>query len=506
MTALVELYGLEHDALVRWIAKVYGINSADGTTQYRNQHRLRREVIARRLRLYRDQACVDVEWTIDQIYETREYQLTLKRYVPLALEQNVTRRIIDEIASLYDQPAFRVFSDDATTARYRIEETRLHLHEIMQEENRLGTLCNETLLWLFQGVNGTRLQLITPDMFDAIPDPRDRLVPAGYLLDALPVTAAQGDDLKRLPHYELWDDTYRYLLNAYGQMVDAKGQTTAEPQPHNLGRIPGVLYHRREPTTCILDSSHGADIESAHLGVALLNVMIMRLSKSQGENQPILQGNLAALTAGQVMNGERPLMLPPEVIASVLNTKTDATHYLEVKRDKIANVAQTYGMSYEQFSRSGTDDSGRLYEMRREKLKEIRNESRRRAVVNERAIADLLGFPGDSLRIDFQEQSLPQDAQEERALLQTDMKLGLDSPVSYIQRKDPDKSREEAIAEMQSNLRDYAVLIEWVRALNAPADANAFNPGQTPQQNGAMSQQGQPPTQPTDAPPEDAAA
>ncbi len=492
MTALHELYQCTHQQLVTYLCKTYGVGVAP-TQSFMHPHRMRRETIARRLRLYRDQARVDVEAVIDQVYETADYKLTLSRYIPYALEQNVTRRIVDEIASLYNRPALRILKDATKLEQFRAEEKRLHLHEIAQGGHRLLTLCNEVLQWKYQGADDrTKIRLVTPDTFDAIPHPKDALVEAGLLLDMAPTTHLTGDHKAQLPHFELWDDTYRYLINANGMMVNAAGVMVPAPEEHGLKRIPGVLLHLREPTTCLLDASHGADIESCHLGVALLNVMIMRISKSQGENQPILQGNLAAMAAGQTANGERPLMLPPEVVASVLNTKTDAGHYLAVKRDKITSVAQTYGMSYEQFSNTESGDSGALYEMRREKLKEIRNESRRRAVMHEGMTVDLMGFDSDGLRMDYQEQSMPQSASEKVALLKDKMKLGLDSPVSFLMREDPDLTREDAVRLLRDNLHDYGDLVEWVRALNAPVNADAENPGKTPQENGAMSQQGKP--------------
>lgn len=485
MTALIELFKCDHSQLVSYACRTFGVG-VESSQMFMNQHRMRRETIARRLRLYRDQATPDVEAIIDQIYETPDYRKTLKKYVPVSLEQNVTRRIVDEVASLYDRPALRILKDASKLTQFRAEEKRLHLHELSQEGHRLLMLCNEVLQWRFTGTDDKgKIRLVTPDMFDAIPDPRDALVPAGLLLDVSPTTHLEGDAKAQLPHWEIWDDTYRYLVNAHGQMVNAAGVMQPKPEEHGLKRIPGVLLHRREPTTCILDASHGADIESCHLGVALLNVMIMRISKSQGENQPILQGNLAAFASGQTANGEKPLLLPPEVVASVLNTKTDATHYLAVKRDKITSVAQTYGMSYEQFSNTETADSGKLYELRREKLKEIRNESRRRAVMHEAMTVELMGFDPAGMRVDYQEQSLPQDAGEKLALTKEKMKMGLDSPIKYMQREDPDLSREDAIVMMRENLDDYADLIAWQRALNAPGDADAENPGKSPEENGA---------------------
>ncbi len=491
MTALKDLYSTDHASLVAWVCKTYGIAS-DATNQHMNEHRLRRETIARRLRLYRDQSTPDVSVAIDQIYETDEYRETLKRYIFAAREQNVTRRIIDEIASLYDKPVIRILKDKTRSDELRLEEKRLHLHEIMQESHHLLTLCNDVLIWQFIGADAAKkLRVVTSDTFDAIPHPQDAFVPAGLMLDMCPRTVLQGDLRDRLPHYELWDDTYRYLISKTGRLVNPDGtDLLGAPISHGLGRIPGVLLHRREPTTTILDSSHGADIESAHLGVALLNIMILRLSKSQGENQPVLQGNLAAMATGQIMNGEKPLLLPPEVVASMLNMKTDPDHYIMVKKDKLSSVCGSYGMSYEQYAMSESSDSasGKVYGMRREKLTEIRLESRRRAVDNEAEVVGLIGFDPVGMRLDYQEQAIPSDAVEEVSLLRDKMKMGLDSPIAFLMRKDPDLSREDAVTLLKENLRDYAALIQWVRALNVPSGADAGDPGMSPQDNGANNQ------------------
>jgi hypothetical protein len=476
MTALVDQYGTDHHQLVAHVAKTYGL----GEFSPLNPHRLRRETIARRLRLYRDQASVDVERIIGDIYETPEYIKTLKKYVAVALEQNVTRRIVNEVASLYDRPAVRTVPDNPD--QFRAEEKRLRLHFIHQEAHRLTNLCNEVLIWRHDGADEKKaLRIVTPDMFDR----------------------------SRLPHYELWDDTYRYLINAHGSLVDPDGTMATKPLEHGQGRIPGVLFHRREPTTTILDGSAGSDIESCHLGVALLNVMIMRLSKSQGERQPILRGNLAQMASKQVMNGESPLALPPDVIAEMLESKTDPDHYLMVKKDKIGSLAQTWGMSYEQFVFQETADSSsaKAYSARRERLTEIRFEQRGRAVSHEGDIIELIGFSSENVHIDFQEQGIPLDAMEEVDLLDKKMRKGLDSPITFLMRKDPDLDRTGALKLMKDNLRDFAIQVELVRALNAPADADAENPGKSPQENGADNDKKDPDTDESDEEkPEDDAA
>lgn len=494
MTALKDLFNTDHQALVSWACKEYGLGA--NASAMNNEHRVRREKIATRLALYRDDLELPLSQVIDKIYVTPQMQATMKEYIRVASGQNVTRRIVNEIASLYDRTALRSLPEN--DEKFRAEEKRLQLHFIHQEAHRLINLCNEVLIWQFKGVDDKNtLRIVTSNCFDAIPDPRDPLVPAGLIIDFAPPRMMTHGQSQGMPHWELWDDTYRYRINGEGRMVDAMGNIAVDPEAHGLGRIPGVLLHRRQPTTCILDATYGEDIKSTHLAVALLDAMIMRLSKTQGENQPVLQGNLASVASGQVMNGENPYALPPDVVLSMLNMKTSPEHYLAVKKDKITSVAQTYGMSYEMFSNSESGDSGKLYAMRREKLTELRLEQRGRAMMHEALVVKLMGFDPEGLRVDFQEQAVPADAAEEVALLDVKMRKGLDSPVDFVMRKDPDLTRELAIKKILDNLSDFAMLVLAQRALNMPGDADAGSPGMSPQENGAANAERQP--QPSDA-------
>ena len=93
---------------------------------------------------------------------------------------------------------------------------------------------------------------------------------------------------------------------------------------------------------------------------------------------------------------------------------------------------------------------------------------------------------------DFQEQAIPQDASEEVDLLDKKMRKGLDSPVSFLMRKDPDLTRDEAKRKILDNIEDWAMLVVATRTLNAPMGADVSNPGRTPQENGAANQPSEP--------------
>lgn len=495
MASLLDLYrATSPSEFIDWLVKEYGL--LDGA-QSTNRHKLRRDEMGERVRLYRDDAALDIARVIDVIWRRPDYREQLKHYLglsdngatgqPTALQQNISVRIVHEVASLYDKPAVRKLTADQT--RFKLEEKRLRLHEITQDYHRLLWLCNEVLVWQFEGVEKkTKLKVITPDLFDVLPHPDDVTAMAGVLMPVPMVTMLPADQRMKLPCWELWDDTYRYLINASGKLCDADGTVPGTPIKHELARIPGVLLHRREPSERALDPRPGRDIASAHRTVVLYNIMLMRLSKTQGERQPMLQGNLANVAKGQTADGENPLVLPPEVVASMLDTVTDPDHYLKAKKEAVGGVGQTYGVSYEQmgFEEQGaTVGSAKAFQVRREKLSELRGEQRRRALVNEAEVVELIGFDSTDMKVDHKEQALPQDPTEAMALLDLRTRLGMDSPVKALMREDPDLTVEEAKALIKENVEEWAAVIEIVRALNIPIGATADNPGNDPQINGS---------------------
>ncbi|MDQ2992516.1 MAG: hypothetical protein M3R30_06845, partial [Candidatus Eremiobacteraeota bacterium] len=236
MTALIDLYKAEsHRALVEFIVREYGIAKSQTVTSTHemiaaavsqvnndNPHRRRREEMAQRVRLYRDDYAKDIGDVIDTIWQRPDYREKLKGYLGLtiqgapagnvALAQNVTLRLVNEVASLYDKPAVRIVSTEkGKQAAFKAEEKRLRLHELTQDYHRLLWLCNEVLVWLYMGVDGkTKLRVVTPDLFDAIPHPGDKTVMAGVLMQSPRVSMMPAQQAAaKLPVFEIWDDTYR---------------------------------------------------------------------------------------------------------------------------------------------------------------------------------------------------------------------------------------------------------------------------------------------------------
>jgi hypothetical protein len=475
--SLRQIYSLPDGAAVaRFVRECYLPSQS-------SKEKERRDAARFRLRMYRDAYESDVNQLIDRIFTHPKVREQRKRLVDVVLSQNVTKRIVQEVASLYDQPVRRYFGDETTSAQWLELEQQLELHDVWQEAHHLTFLCNETLLWLLAADPETKLEselrIVTPDAFTVIPHRKSSLQLAAIVLDVAPPSLPGAFNRDRIAYWEVWDDTEVTTLNAEGKWLSTKA--------HDLGRIPGVLLHRRKPVDALLDSTSGKDIVSAHQAVVFLTLAMMQLGVSQGEKQPYVKGNLASIAADQPLDGQTPLGLPPDTEVGVLDLKTDPDHYLTMLKHHVSAVAHTYGMSYEQLTFSETSDSasGKAFELRRARLNELRREQRRRAHTHEPQVVDLLGFDRAAFRADFPEQAAPADAKEEMELLDLRVRKGLDSPIAWLMRKDPDLDRDGAQARLLENLRDWGWLINFVRALNVPEGGDAMQPGRTPEQNGA---------------------
>lgn len=449
--------------------------------------RRRRKAVGGRLKWFRDQGAELVEALVDMIFVDESVRKQRKLFARMATAHNSTKRLTDEASNLYREPPRRTFdSQPDRTRKYLDAADAVLLDEILQEAQPITFLTSAVLFWAVKSAatEKTVLRLVTLDACDPIAHPKDPMTMAGVLLDRAPTTALVGAQRDRLCHFEVWDEAFVLEL-------DATGLPIRDRQPHGLGRLPGFLAHARQPVEKLVEWERGGDITAAQECVALLNLLALRLAKSQGENQPILKGDLAKVATKQPMDGERPIALPPGVTVEMLQSKTDPDHYLKLIKHFVGGVAQTYGMSYEQFTFQETTDttSGRAYSVRRQKLGEIRAQQARRWRRVERDLVELLGFDATGFLVDFADPTMPVDPMEELEVEDKRWRMGLSNPIDFLRRKNPDiQTDEKATATLAANIKLTSALWSLLRTQNAPADADAVDSGNSPQTNGAQGQ------------------
>lgn len=457
---------LTWESLVKYVWRTYLHGTASN-----NPHKKRRAAMKERIRWYRGDHQKDIEKLIEHVFEHEDVVKQRQKFARMAKSVNVTARLIDRISTVYTVEAVRRFPDDAEQRRLKQLETDLALHEMFELANQLVNLCNEVLFWATPS-----LRLITPDAFDVIPDPRDPKEIGGLLMHwGAPSSVDEADAPQKRMHFALWDE--RYVLS-----LDAEGKIIGEPEEHRWGRIPGVLVHRASPIDSLLDGDAGDDIIAAHQAVAFLRVLALRLAKSQGEKQPVLSGDLARIAAGQAADGERPLALPPNVEAKVLDTTTSPEHYIKLENQVMGDLAASYDLSLEALVRRSQVDHMRLHE----NLTEIRRRQQKRWRRTERDVMELVGFNTRDFSVNFRDPALPMDPQKEFDLYREKSKQGLDDPLAYLMREDPDLDELAAKERLDRHRQIVAEHIEQLAARNLARDADLENPGRTPEANGRI--------------------
>lgn len=457
---------LTWESLIKWVSRTY----LSGTKE-QNPHKGRRERMRERLRWYRGDHTKDIETLIKHVFEHSDVVKQRQKFARMAKSVNVTARLIDRISTVYTVEAVRRFPDQGEQRQLKQLERDLALHEMFELANQLVNLCNEVLFWATP-----TLRLITPDAFDVIPHPGDPKEIGALLMHwGPPSSVTEADTPQKRMHYAVWDDRFVVQMDAEGKIID-------EPREHGLGRIPAVLVHRASPIDSLLDGHAGDDIIAAHQAVAFLRVLALRLAKSQGEKQPLLSGDLARIAAGQAADGERPIALPPGVEAKVLDTTTSPENYLKLENQVMGDLAASYDLSLEALVRRSQVDHMRLHE----NLTEIRRRQQKRWRKNERSVAELLGFNTSDFSVNFRDPALPMDPQKEFDLYREKSKQGLDDPLAYLMREDPDLDEAAAKERLDRHRQIVAEHIEQLAARNLARDADLESPGLTPESNGRI--------------------
>src|SRR5574338_279478 len=251
MTTLREAFGGDATRVIEAIRAEYlGVRSTSTEVdRWETTNDKRRVEMKARLQLYRDNFRAEITALIEQLYTHKDVKEERLRFIDLVGFLNVPKRITDEVASLYDVPAKRLFEDEAMTTRFAAVEREVQLHSVMKEAHRLCFWLNEGLLWQVDRNQKRSLRIVTPDSFTAIPSRHDALDWVATIIDTPPAwVPSYVPDRRRLTHYELWDSEMVVRLDADGLIVGT-------PQAHGLGRMPGVLMHSRLPTSTLMNST-----------------------------------------------------------------------------------------------------------------------------------------------------------------------------------------------------------------------------------------------------------
>lgn len=431
----------------------------------------RKERAASRQRFYLGKGDAEMHEMLGEVMTDPEVIKLRAQWIAHAKFNNVLRRAVNELATVYAQPAQRTVDGDENNARYQEMQRRTRMHEVMQRVNRLGYL--HRVVWIYPRVRkaatGTPepvLEVVTPDRFDAITHPHDPTLLVAISVD-LSLKSAVG--LNRLPSRVVISATEMIEVDAAGQFIEST------LKPHSFGRIPGVLFCVEPPSGALLDQSATDDLEAAHRAVWFENILLLKESKSATVTT-LVQGDVSVTARNQVDDTERGIHLQDGATASTLDRSMDLSMFRDTARNIYETAAANHGIPPSTLEHGGVQ-SAEARELQRTPLKELRLQQqvplrdveRELAEVQSAVYADIddIAFTTDGWFIDFADPQTPLGQKEALEVFRQMREMGLTSTRAYIMERNPDLTPEQADALLARWVEDETLRVARMRALQA---------------------------------------
>jgi predicted nuclease of predicted toxin-antitoxin system len=431
----------------------------------------RKDKAAARQRMYSGKGDAEMAEMVASVFQDPDVISLRLEWVRHAKYNNVLRRAINELATVYSQPALRTVEGDENNARYQEMQRRTRMHEVMQRANRLGYLQRAIFVYprVRQDAAGNMdpvNEVVTPDRFDPITHPQD---PTLLLAISIDLASRSVHMLRRT--------AARIVLTAHETIeVDSEGQFIESTlKPHDLGRIPGVFFAVDPSSGSLFDPSATEESKSATMTT-------------------VVQGDVSATARAQADDTERALHLQDGASATTLNRAMDLSMFRDTARDVYQTAAANHGIPPQVIDHSGTQ-SADARELIRAPLKELRlaqqvplRDLERDLAVIQSAVFSTVpdcAFTVNGWRVDFADPQTPLGQKEANEVFEQERKNTLTSTIAEVMRRNPDLSREQAKALVQQWIEDE----EWrngeMKGLQAMSgSAGAVMPGSENPQTG----------------------
>ena len=443
---------------------------------FNDVERKRKEKAEERQRLYQCGGDDSMDRLLAVVLKDPEVIKKRREWIEFAKFNNVVRRVVVELSTVYSQPASRTVEGDENNARYQEVQRLCRQHEVMQRINRMLNLHRALvvmprLVTMPDGRSVPVIDIITPGKFHAVRHPLDPSTNIALIFES---NYSLGRVDKSPPRWAMWTWAESIMFDGAGEaLVDTH-------RPHDFGRIPALLLTIDPPDGRLLDSDTGDDLVAAHKAVWFLNVVLLKEAKS-ATKQPVLQGDLSRATRGQADDSEMPLELPEGTTASTLDRAMDLGLFRESARHVYETAAANYGLSAQLLNQGGVQ-SADARELMRVPLRELRLQQQIPFRDFEREIASLLSlvmagtdlaFTMDGWSIDFADPQTPLGTAEALTVLEKELAMGLTSHAAELVRRNPDLSMEQAWSVLRRFIKDQTTRIVLMRDYQAAAGAMA---------------------------------
>ncbi|HTL38177.1 MAG TPA: hypothetical protein VL326_33840, partial [Kofleriaceae bacterium] len=314
-----------------------------------------------------------MECVIDCVVTDQKVRDLRKPWVKHTRFNNALKRIINELSTVYTQPAKRsVDGDDANQQAYRDLLAAVRWDELALQMSRLLNLHRQLLIGfrVTQMPDGTRaptVDIATPASVVAVTHPNDSKMVIGWIIKT---DHKKVRPLVDVPTYVLWTDHERiYLDGEFKVMADRFSQQYMYLE-HGLGVCPWMPVSLAPPRPGFWSGEEGEDLVSAHVCIWLANIFMMKETKSASK-VPVFSGDTSTMAREQAIDTEGALDVPEGVGVSVIDMSMDLSMFRDGADHILASAGNNYGMPPNLIKNEGVQ-SAEARDLMRVPLRELR--------------------------------------------------------------------------------------------------------------------------------------
>lgn len=427
------------------------------------RHALRDEI-------YRDGGVEFLKSVLDDVFEDRFIAEKRKKWVQWARYSNPLKRVVNELSTVYADPAKRIVEGEENDKKYQAVLEAVCMDEQMLQISRLLNLHRAILVRcrVRQLPDDTREPVIdwaTPAHARAVLHPNDPTLVVGWLIRT---SMRPARDQVNVPSWVLWTDHERL------QLREDMSPIVESYLEHGLGRNPWVAVTVNPPGPGFWPGEEGEDLVAAAVAMWVQSLLMLKESKS-ATNIPVIQGDGTMTARGQAADSESPIELADGQSVTTVDMSMDLGMWQQASDHILGHVAQNYGMSAALVNNQGVQ-SAEAREALRIPLRELRKHQQVPLRRLERSLATVMvavlksdlpemAFSVDGWRIEFGEAQTPLSRREEIDVFTKARGAALDNTVAFIQRQRPGMTWEQATEEMVKNIEVETHRNELMRPL-----------------------------------------
>lgn len=301
------------------------------------------------------------------------FRAQYKDYEQLILQlqyMNITKQVIDKISIIYNGSVKRelVKDDDGEVPEDQIKlwdflQKKMKYDNVMRTNNCFVNLLGTTLVrpYISQVNNCLKLDIMTPDLFDVVPVLNDPTA-------ALAVIYARRNDDDYLMGFDIFERAYQYfyywdkdvfrIFTIDGNILPMSNN---EENVNPYGILPFQKFYSEVETEGFYVDG-GYELINAQENINIKLTELNTLIRMQCFSQPVIKGNLGH--GDVVLSPTKPLVIPlgardeSQPDFSFVTPSPNINSILDEIRAEVERIAQTYGLSMNDFKLEGSPSSG----------------------------------------------------------------------------------------------------------------------------------------------------